>query len=565
MRRKGVRFVAVVVMASVAIGCSGKERTAEPAVTTGSTPDSSASSDTTAVPDTTLPVDPSLGLATTTEKGTAPVDKVTWAVYREVGSLDPIFAFDYPENTSIALLCEGLLKQNPKGEIVPGLADGKYPDDTTFVFTLKPGVTFWNGDPVTAADVVFSLGRGRDPKLGGFYGAVFARVKSIEATGDREVTIKLTQPDYFLLGELAATPGWIVQQKFVEAAGANFGNPTGGTMCSGSYKLGQWAVGEKLSLLRNDTYWDSAVKPKVAQIDIVGVSDATARTAGLLSGDIDGTYQFGALSTIDQLKDKVSITDGAGWNVDAFIVSKADGVLAESKVRNALSMALDRASYVENVYHGRATMPKSLVPPGTWGYGRDVFAAAYAALPQITQDLDGAKALVASLGIEGKSLVLGFVGEDPSSSAEAAMYKTAGEAIGLKVELKPVTADQYINFFIDANFRKSVDGFFTVNYGDFADPAALMATFSLPDGSQNYWGYNNPAVVAAFDAARGTADPDARAGKVAEAQALIMKDLPWIPTVFPTNTVITNKKLTGAVASFAYMFAPWANDLGGRG
>ena len=144
------------------------------------------------------------------------------------------------------------------------------------------------------------------------------------------------------------------------------------------------------------------------------------------------------------------------------------------------------------------------------------------------------------------------------------MYQTAAEAIGLNVELKPVTADQYINFFIDAEFRKGVDGFFTVNYGDYADPSALMATFSLPDGSQNYWGYANPDVVAAFEAARSLADPDARAAKVVEAQAMIMQDMPWIPSVFPTNTLITNKNLTGAVASFAYMFAPWANDLGGR-
>ena len=61
--------------------------------------------------------------------------------------------------------------------------------------------------------------RTTDPKLGGFYGATFTRVKSIEATGPNEVTITLKEPDYWLPGELASTPGWIVEKAFAEAAG----------------------------------------------------------------------------------------------------------------------------------------------------------------------------------------------------------------------------------------------------------------------------------------------------------------------------------------------------------
>ena len=77
-----------------------------------------------------------------------------WAVYREVNSLDPIFAFDYPENTTDSLLYESLLRQAADGSIGPGLATLTYPDPTTLVFTLKPGVAFWDGTPVTSDDVV---------------------------------------------------------------------------------------------------------------------------------------------------------------------------------------------------------------------------------------------------------------------------------------------------------------------------------------------------------------------------------------------------------------------------
>ena len=68
-----------------------------------------------------------------------------------------------------------------------------------------------------------------------------------------------------------------------------------------------------------------------------------------------------------------------------------------------------------------------------------------------------------------------------------------------------------------------------------------------------------------MEEARSTADPNARAQKVADAQALIMQDVPWISVDFPYSVLITSSNLTGAVASFAYMFAPWGNDLGGTG
>jgi len=132
------------------------------------------------------------------------------------------------------------------------------------------------------------------------------------------------------------------------------------------------------------------------------------------------------------------------------------------------------------------------------------------------------------------------------------------------VKLKSVSAANYINFFIDANARADVDGFFTTNYGDYADPAGLLATLVLPDGSQNYSGYENADVTAAMNAARSEPDLDKRAQDMVQAQKLSMADMPWIPDAFPSNEVITSSNLTGAVASFAYMFAPWANSLGGK-
>ncbi|MGE5134738.1 MAG: ABC transporter substrate-binding protein [Gemmatimonadota bacterium] len=511
-------------------------------------------------------VSPTKGLVATTPAGKTAVTSVTWAVYRDVNSLDPIFAFDYPENTADSLMCESLLRQAPDGSLQPGLASVASPSPTSFVFTLRPGAKFWDGHPVTPADVVYSLQRNTDPKLGGFYGAVFNRVSSIKATGASQVTITLKQPDYWLQGELASMPGIIIEKSFAQAQGKNYGTPAGKIMCTGAYMFRSWTPGVGVTAVANPHYWQGSAHPLVQQITIKGAPDVSALTSALLTGGIQGTYAAG-LATLDQLKNSsaVRVYQGPGWSTDAFIVSSLKGALGDLRVRRALSLALDRQGIIDSVYKGAALMPRWLSNPGTFGYGRSVFTASYSKAPVLNQNLAEAKKLVQQAGAAGKTLTIGTSSQLANISAVTGAYQAAAQAIGLKVVLKSVSAQNYINFFIDPKARAGIDGFLTINYGDYADPAGLLSTFDLPGGSQNYDSYSNPAITAALEQARSTADPNQRAALMVKAEQLTAQQLPWIPNVQPTSVLILNSKLTGAVSSFAYMFAPWANSLGGRG
>jgi len=502
-----------------------------------------------------------------TAPGSKPVSSVTWAVYRDVNSLDPIFAFDYPENTAISLMCESLLKQQPDGSIVPGLATMANPSPDKLVFTINPKATFWDGHPVTPADVVYSLDRQMDPSFGGFYGLVFSRVASIAATGSDQVTITLKQPDYWLPGELSSMPGVIVEKAFTQKAGKNFGTPTGGIMCTGAYELKSWTPGVGVVAVANPHYWNPAVKtPLVKQITLKGVPDITTFTSGLETGAIQGGYDMG-LSTLPELESNsaVKVYQGPGEATDAFIVSSSKGALGNLKVREALSLALNRSAVIANVYKGAALMPRWIANPGTFGYGKSVFDKAYNASPVLTQNLAAARKLVKQAGATGETITIGTSAQLSNIAAVTGAYQQAAEAIGLKVKLDSVSAQNYINFFTDPKARAGVDGFLTLNYGDYADPAALLATLVLPGGSQNYDNFNNPKLTALMEQARGTANPDKRAALIAQAEEMAAKLLPWIPTVQPTSLLLLGKGLSGATASFSYMFAPWANSLGGTG
>ena len=366
----------------------------------------------------------------------------------------------------------------------------------------------------------------------------------------------------------------IIEKKFALAQGSNYGTPAGKIMGTGAYKFQSFTPGVAVVMVRNDSYWDSTVKPLVREIDVKGAPNDASLTSALLTGGINGVYAQ-SLTTLDQLKASkaVSVTYGPGWYTDAFIVSDLKGPLGDVRVRQALSMALDRKGLIDAIYKGTAVLPKWISNRGTFGYGKSVFEAAYNASPDMTQDLAKAKQLVIDAGATGKLITVGMSSELTGISIESSALQAAAEAIGMKVKLHSVSAQNFINFFIDPKARVGIDGFFTLNYGDYAGPEALLATFLLPDGSQNFDGYGvqgtdpqaagNSKAAKMMDEARSTADDNARAQKVADIEKLIASDLPWIPMLQPLIVLITSSNLSGTYSSFAYMFSPWADKLGG--
>jgi len=392
-------------------------------------------------------------------------------------------------------------------------------------------------------------------------------VTSIQATSPAQVTITLKQPDYWLQGELSSMAGVVIEKSYAQQQGKNYGTPAGGIMCTGAYEFKSWKPGVGVTAVANPHYWNPAAKPPVVQqILLKGVPDVSTFTSGMLTGGIQGSYTMG-LNTLDQLKNSktVSVYQGPAWATDAFIVSSFKGVLGNLKVRQALSLALNRPAIIDSVYKGAALMPKWMSNPGTFGYGQSVFNAAYASAPYLSQNLAEAKKLVQEAGATGKTFTIGTSSQLANIAAVTGAYQAAAQAIGLKTVLKSVSAQNYINFFTSASARQGIDGFLTLNYGDYADPAALLSTLDLPGGSQNYTNFNDPKLTTLMEQARSTANPNQRAALMVQAEKINNQLLPWIPDVQPTNLLLLSKNLSGAVASFAYMFAPWANSLGGTG
>lgn len=491
------------------------------------------------------------------------IDNVNWNLKYEPGSVDPVKGGNYAENEVIVNLCDSLMRQQPDFSIGDGLAKLTTPDDTHLVFDLNPDAKFWDGKPVTPEDVVYSLERHQNPELGSYYGGYFSNVSSIEATGDHQVTLTLSEPDALLSSVLATPAGAVLEKAFTEKAGDKNGSPSTGVMCSGPFSFGAWKPGTSLTIERNADYWDPELLPKAGQITFSFISDGSAFTSALKAGDVDGAYEV-PWEAIDQLdgSDAGKLYFGNSNVICAMIVSAKDGPMADPRIRRALSLAIDREGLITQAFNGAALPTRAFAGEASWASAPDVYRKAWDALPALDQNVEEAKRLVEEAGSPKETITFAYA--SGASQYISTLYdemQRAGKEIGLNIELKAIPIKTYQLLFGDEKTREGIDAFETDWNFDVPDPLSFYLNFQEGSGT-NYGDYSNPEVNRLLGEAVHTLDGDARAKLVTEAQAKIMDDMAWIPLVLEVNALWQSKRITGAPTGFVQLNYPWAATVG---
>ncbi|MBK5232909.1 MAG: ABC transporter substrate-binding protein [Thermoleophilia bacterium] len=501
----------------------------------------------------------------TTSAASGDIDKFSWNLPNgEPTSLDWILDYGDSENTVLANLCEGLQRQNPDFSITDGLALFKRVDPLTFVYTIRSGVKFTDGNPLTAEDVAFSLNRNLDPALGSYWASPFYNsVKSIKVTGDNEVTVKLKTPDALFNRMMATAAGVIGEKKYVEKKGDSYGTPTGGVMCTGPYSLESWKPGSEIVLKKNPNYWDQDLQPKADEVDFQFVTDESTASSALVSGSIDGTFEVPQAS-VPQLQSggKGKLTFGAGTQFVGVRQTETKGLLTNPKIREALSLAMNRDAIAKVIFNGSSVPAMTPVQPAQWGYSKPIFEAAQQKLPKPTQDLTKAKDLVKQAGSPTDPIVIAVSADQSYMSQTAQTIKSAAKEVGLNVEVKGLSTDVFNNLYYDAKARSAYDAFLVQEYGaGVADPIVTLSEFT-PLSDYNYGNLNIPAVTNSIRKAIATYDDDQRADYVTTAQAALVDQLGVITVGNQLNSVYQGSKITGAPASLAFLYYPWAAGVG---
>ncbi|MGX5653347.1 ABC transporter substrate-binding protein [Geodermatophilus nigrescens] len=492
------------------------------------------------------------------------VDLIKWNVAGEPDTLDPRNAVSYGSGQITRNMCEGLLKMDENFDVSPHLASSyEQVSDTELVLTIREGVTFWDGQPLTADDVAFSLQRSAAEDSVVSYGFIF--VESIEATGPMEVTIRFTQPDASFLNGLASLSGVVMQKAWAERTGTEVGTATGGLMCTGPFRFASWRAGSGITIERNEDYWNDELRPHAARVDFSFISDDTALARALDAGEIDGSYELPA-GTLDTLSDSDTgqLVFGPSTQSASLYVARPDGPLADVALRDALQRAVDREAIAEVVFSGAAEPNYTVLTPDTWPNAqRSLYEPAYDDWAEArSYDLEAARQLVEESSYDGTPVVLAIVAGDQVSSQIGQLVQQQAEQIGLNLEIQTMQPLVFEQAGYDASARPGVDLIYGSSFDSRQNPLEPLGYSFLPDQDYNYTQLDEPEVTDRLLEARSTFDADRQAELVIEAQEVYEAASTTIPLVSLDATTFLNAGLTGAITSFAYWSMPQMAYIG---
>ena len=289
------------------------------------------------------------------------------------------------------------------------------PDGLTATFTLRPGVKFSDGSPLTADDIVFSLTRAIDQK--GSWGFLFSPVKSVTKVDDKTVRLNMSEPFAPLLPALSTFAASIYSKANFEKWGKDASQHPLGT---GAFMLDSWQKGSQLSLVKNPQYWQPG-KPKVDRIVMRVVGDDNTRVLQLQSGQVDiidfvPPNQVQPLTSAGQKIQKVEGTATLRYTLNETIKP-----LDEANVRCAMAHAIDRAAVAKNLYFGLATVARSLLPSSTLYYDGNA--------DPVTYDLAKAKALLAKSSVpQGFTVTVNLPAGNQNRLDAAQIWASGSEA-----------------------------------------------------------------------------------------------------------------------------------------
>ncbi len=506
-------------------------------------------------------------LVTALPAGENPVDEVVWSVVEgEPATLDP----GSSATVIIPNLCENLLQLQPDFSIAPGVAESAdWADPVTFVIKLRDDVTFWDGTPLTADDVVYSLQRGQNPSSQWY--AAFVLISSIEQTGDLEVTVRFNAPDSAFRDAIAGGAGAVMSRAYGEQAGPALGTSEGGLMCTGPYQLeqGGWKPGSEIVTTANEHYWGGA--PLVQTLKYVFVTDGSTLSTALAQGEIDGAYNVppGSRSTFEG-EGAGSLILGPSTASFSFGPATAEGPAANPAIRQALSLAIDREKYIDTVLNGLGEVQKTIVPPFTFGESEasSVYQAAYDELDAPEVDLERAEQLIEQSGEDvSRPLVVAIPAGAKEFQQTAAIIQSAGKSIGLDIEIDEMQPADFGAMFYDPGARDGIDFVATQGYLETPGVIGYPSLFMLPEnrgGVFNWSAYSNDEVTARMEAARTATDPETAAEEFVAAQRVFAPDQLQVTLAGAYQLTYLSDELTGATTSIAIYSSPWALHLGGK-
>jgi peptide/nickel transport system substrate-binding protein len=437
--------------------------------------------------------------------------------------LDPANSIIAGDVYTLDKIFEPLFITSPAGQLTPWLAQSytTSADHLTWTFQLRPGVTFSDGSPLTADDVVFSIDR-EAANTNGPLGFLDFAIKKMTAQGTSTVVVELSQPWAPFLSDISVFANAILPKNFGGKSESDFlAHPVG----TGPFLLDALAPDSNLTLRRNPKYWQSG-KPYLDAVQLNYVSDDNQRLLQLSGGQADLVDSVPPSNVASlQAKPGFTVSQYPAWQVDLLVFNEKLPQFADRHVRRAITYAINRPALVAATSFGTAKPGGSFFPPSLQYYSADT--------PVLAYSLADAKAELAKSGYpKGFTTSLLISGGVQKWTEFAQIIQQQLAAINIKVQIKQLDHAAFETTFQKLDYEMFID--YAIN--DISDPDE-MASFEVDvknGGSQSYWSnYDNPQAISLVHQAEAEFNTSARASLYAQIQSIVAQDAPFVPLDYP--------------------------------
>lgn len=448
------------------------------------------------------------------------------AIAGEPDQLDPqktsaYFSFEVLEN-----VFDTLVEPDADLEMKPALAESwtVSPDQLAWTFRLRKGVTFHDGSPFTAADVVYSYRRIIDEKLSNV--DKFSSVADVTAPDDGTVVIRVTRPTPNLLTNIGGFKGMaIVSRKNVDS-GQIATHPIG----TGPFSFVSQKSGDSIVLKANPAYWGGS--PKIPGVTFEFITEPSTALSALQAGEIDWTDSV-PTQRISQLKDDDSIHLAVTPSNDYWYLAlnEAKAPWNDPRVRQAIAYGVDRKSIVQATSYGSATANQLAIPEGNpW----------YTPYDKYRYDTDEAKRLLDEAGVHPDRMDLLVTSEYPETVTAAQVIADNLAPLGIRVNIRTVDFATWLDEQNSGNFDMLMMGWL----GNI-DPDDFYYAQHHTDGANNAQKFSNPDVDRLLDAGRTETDRAVRQQDYAKAATIIADQVSYLYLYNPSVIQAWTTRLSG--------------------
>lgn len=489
-------------------------------------------------------------------------DEFVFGNENEPETIDPHVTSGVPDNNIVVQLFEGLMKHGPDWvTLLPGQAETiptPKENGTLYTFTLRKGLKWSDGSPLTAKDFEYSWLRAMRPETLGPYSywltdyikgakvyaknptAENAKKVGVKALDDRRFQVKLAKPVPYFLHLTAESIMFPVHEATVKKHGDKWTRPEN-IVSNGPYTLKQWQVQRKIVMEKNPNYWE-ADKVKIDRIVALPLNDKQTAVNMFKQGKLDWTGHNGAPNAmVPRYRRDPNFRVDPAFITYFYRFNTTRPPLDDKRVRQALALAIDRQTLVKKITRGGEKIATAFVPPKTGSYQSPSGVIS----GDFKKDLAKAKALLAEYLKEKnikqlRTLNLQYDTKELHKRIAQAVQEMWRKHLGVSV--KPYNQEWKV--YLKAQRQMDYDISRSGWMGDYPDAATFLELFTSTSGN-NHTGFKNKDYDRYFVASSAESNAGKRRLLLQKAEAVLLEEVPIAPMFYYTNFSFIRPEVQG--------------------